>query len=154
MKNHTKEIGFVFLASFLIAIVCVFLIRENRKEDISFTCSSELTISYPGEEHVYATYNGYIYKNGNGLATFRGTTVKGGKGYILNIDVPFKLEGDEVKKITYGKTIKKNNDTTPDDITFRKMLKEGSTYYFTFYRSPAGDVVIKERGSVAYVCSH
>lgn len=119
-----------------------------------YTCSSELTMAYPDGYRIYASFIGFNYSDGSGLSTYRGTVINGDKEYILNSDMPYRIQGAKVKSITYGQTVKKNNDTVPEDITFKKMLSKDSTYYLSFYASPDGDVIVKDRGSVTYICSH
>lgn len=139
-------------------IVLVFGVLINyiffNSKKLIYTCSSELTLSYPDGNKIYASFNGYIFSNGEGLSTYRGTVVGEKKEYILNSDMPFKIHGKKINVITYDSTIKKNNDTVPDNIIFREMLSKDAIYYLSFYNSPEGDIIVKDRGAITYICSH
>ncbi|WP_447879506.1 hypothetical protein [Serratia fonticola] len=150
-----KSNGFYFTMVILtIAISMLANYVYFKSKRLVYTCSSELSLSYPDGNNIFASFNGFIYSDGSGLSTYRGTISGNNKEYILNSDMPFKMHGDSLKVITYDKTIKKNNDTTPDNILFKEMINKNSTYYLSFYESPEGDVIVKDRGSVTYICSH
>lgn len=151
MKSNKLFILLVILTLALSALINYFYFKSKR---LVYTCSSELTLSYPDGNNIFASFNAFIFSDGSGLSTYRGTVSAGNEEYILNSDMPFKMHGDSVKVITYGKTFRKNNDTTPDNIIFKEMISKNSTYYLSFNESPEGDVIVKDRGSVTYICSH
>lgn len=144
-----------FITMIVICLGLTFALNFSNIKDkkLVFTCISQLTLSYPDGNNIYANFRGFIYNNNKGLSTYRGTMVNGDMVYIVNVDIPFEIHGGDVKTIIYKKAIKKRNDTTPEGTIWKSMLSEGSTYYLSFSKTPAGEVIVNDRGAITYVCS-
>lgn len=152
MLKSNKFFYAVLILTLLLGILINYFYFKSK--NLVYTCSSELTLSYPDGNNIYASFNGFIFRNGTGLSTYRGTVVGRNREYALNSDFPFKIHGNKINVIVYGSAIKKYNDTTPDNMIFREMLSKDATYYLSFYTSPEGDIVVKDRGAITYICSH
>lgn len=150
MSKYTIS-GLALIALF---ITIFSIIAYKKNNSLIFTCSADLIIEYPDGNDIYASFSAFIHSDGTGLSTYRGKVINKGKVYILNRDITFDIIGNgSVKTIKYKKSFKKNNDTTPDDIIWSKMYKEGSIYYLSFFKAAPGEFIVQDRGAMTYVCS-
>lgn len=82
MLKSNKFFYAVLILTLLLGILINYFYFKSK--NLIYTCSSELTLSYPDGNNIYASFNGFIFSNGTGLSTYRGTVVGRNREYALN----------------------------------------------------------------------
>jgi len=151
MKVNSNYVSITLMV--FVAIIATFYIYSSLSKKVLFTCSSKLSLTYPNGDKVLSNFRTFIYNDNTGLSTFRGSVINDKEIYIINRDIPFDIGDGDVKTVIYHKPFKKNNDTVPDAVIWNKMFKSGTRYYISVFKTPAGEILVEERGSLTYLCA-
>jgi hypothetical protein len=153
MLNIRKK-PLLLILSFIIFITVISLSYKKR---LILSCSTELTIESPNGGLLHANVGYFLYSNSTGFATYKGTIEGNGVKYVINRDTPFSIsdkDNDGIATLVYRGTIKKKNDTIPENLDWNTLYGLGEKYYFSFYKTKLDDYIIKEVGRTGYFCSN